>query len=597
MKHQSSLDLGVIGNAAVAALIDRSARLVWMCTSRMDGDPVFCRLLKGNDDAASGAWSMMIDDCVATEQAYLRSTAILDTTLVDRDGNRLRIRDFAPRFKRAGRIFRPLAIVRIVEPIHGAPRLSVAIDPLFDYGARKPETTRGSSHIRFLLGGQVMRLTTDAPIDFILRKTPFVVDRPYAFVLGPDESLADAPTATAHRMLEETRDYWVEWVRYLSLPVDWQDIVIRAAITLKLCSNEETGAIMAALTTSVPEYGESGRTWDYRFCWLRDAFFTVKALNGLGATKTMEDYLSYVTNIAAGSPDGYLQPLFGIGLERHIEERTLGSLEGYRNLGPVRAGNAAYTQVQNDGYGSVILAATQCFFDERLPNMGGEALFRRLEPLGEQAVRRWDQPDAGIWEYRTRNGIHTHSSLMCWAACDRLAKIAGKLGLAERAVYWRGHAETIREGILERAWDEKLRHFTSSFGGADLDASLLLIPEIGLVPASDPRFLATLQAVETQLRFGNHLYRYRTPDDFGEPETAFTACTFWLIDALARVGRNDDALAIFDEVLAHRNHLGLLSEGLHIETGELWGNFPQTYSMVGLVNAAMRLSRRWEDVL
>lgn len=597
MKHQSSLDLGVIGNAAVAALIDRSARLVWMCTSRMDGDPVFCRLLKGNDDAESGAWSMMIDDCVATEQAYLRSTAILDTTLVDRDGNRLRIRDFAPRFKRAGRIFRPLAIVRIVEPIHGAPRLSVAIDPLFDYGARKPETTRGSSHIRFLLGGQVMRLTTDAPIDFILRKTPFVVDRPYAFVLGPDESLADAPTATAHRMLEETRDYWVEWVRYLSLPVDWQDIVIRAAITLKLCSNEETGAIMAALTTSVPEYGESGRTWDYRFCWLRDAFFTVKALNGLGATKTMEDYLSYVTNIAAGSPDGYLQPLFGIGLERHIEERTLGSLEGYRNLGPVRAGNAAYTQVQNDGYGSVILAATQCFFDERLPNMGGEALFRRLEPLGEQAVRRWDQPDAGIWEYRTRNGIHTHSSLMCWAACDRLAKIAGKLGLAERAVYWRGHAETIREGILERAWDEKLRHFTSSFGGADLDASLLLIPEIGLVPASDPRFLATLQAVETQLRFGNHLYRYRTPDDFGEPETAFTACTFWLIDALARVGRNDDALAIFDEVLAHRNHLGLLSEGLHIETGELWGNFPQTYSMVGLVNAAMRLSRRWEDVL
>lgn len=596
MKHQSSLDLGVIGNAAVAALIDRSARLVWMCTSRMDGDPVFCRLLKGND-AESGAWSMMIDDCVATEQAYLRSTAILDTTLVDRDGNRLRIRDFAPRFKRAGRIFRPLAIVRIVEPIHGAPRLSVAIDPLFDYGARKPETTRGSSHIRFLLGGQVMRLTTDAPIDFILRKTPFVVDRPYAFVLGPDESLADAPTATAHRMLEETRDYWVEWVRYLSLPVDWQDIVIRAAITLKLCSNEETGAIMAALTTSVPEYGESGRTWDYRFCWLRDAFFTVKALNGLGATKTMEDYLSYVTNIAAGSPDGYLQPLFGIGLERHIEERTLGSLEGYRNLGPVRAGNAAYTQVQNDGYGSVILAATQCFFDERLPNMGGEALFRRLEPLGEQAVRRWDQPDAGIWEYRTRNGIHTHSSLMCWAACDRLAKIAGKLGLAERAVYWRGHAETIREGILERAWDEKLRHFTSSFGGADLDASLLLIPEIGLVPASDPRFLATLQAVETQLRFGNHLYRYRTPDDFGEPETAFTACTFWLIDALARVGRNDDALAIFDEVLAHRNHLGLLSEGLHIETGELWGNFPQTYSMVGLVNAAMRLSRRWEDVL
>ncbi|MGO4838249.1 glycoside hydrolase family 15 protein, partial [Rhizobiaceae sp. 2RAB30] len=228
---------------------------------------------------------------------------------------------------------------------------------------------------------------------------------------------------------------------YLSLPVDWQDVVIRSAITLKLCSNEESGAIMAALTTSIPEYGESGRTWDYRFCWLRDAFFTVKALNALGATKTMEDYLSYVVNVVAGSPDGYLQPLFGIGLERHVDERVLGSLAGYRDLGPVRSGNAAYTQVQNDGYGSVILATTQCFFDERLPDMGGAALFRRLEPLGEQAVHRWDQPDAGLWEFRTRNSVHTHSSLMCWAACDRLAKIAGKLGLAERAAYWRGQAD------------------------------------------------------------------------------------------------------------------------------------------------------------
>jgi GH15 family glucan-1,4-alpha-glucosidase len=598
MRLQSSLDLGVIGNAAVAALIDRSARLVWMCAPRMDGDPVFCRLLRGEEEnAAGGEWSIMIDDWVASEQTYLRNTAILETILTDRHGNQLRIRDFAPRFKRAGRIFRPVSIVRIVEPVAGSPRMSVAIDPLYDYGARVPTVTRGSSHVRFLLGDQVLRLTTDAPVDFVLRRTPFVVDRPYAFILGPDETLTDAPGATAQHSLEETCNYWVEWVRYLSLPVDWQDVVIRSAITLKLCSNEETGGIMAALTTSIPEFGESGRTWDYRLCWLRDSFFTVKALNALGATKTMEDYLTYVTNIAAGSPDGYLQPLFGIGLERHVDERTLDSLAGYRGFGPIRAGNAAYTQVQNDGYGSVILAITQSFFDERLPNMGGEALFRRLEPLGEQAVRRWGQPDAGLWEYRTRSGVHTHSSLMCWAACDRLAKIAGKLSLAERAAYWRSHAETIREGILDQAWDERLGHFTSTFGGGDLDASLLLIPEIGLVPANDPRFLATLSTIEKQLRFGNHLYRYRAPDDFGEPETAFTACTFWLIDALARVGRDYDAREIFADVLGRRNHLGLLSEGLHIESGELWGNFPQSYSMVGLVNAAMRLSRRWEDVL
>lgn len=595
---RSGLDLGVIGNAAVAALVDPLATIVWMCAPRVDGDPVFCRLLRGDaGDPRDGAWSIRVEGLARSQQSYVRNSAIIETLLTDREGNVVRVRDFAPRFKSAGRIFRPLSIVRIVEPVQGTPRLTMALKPLHGYGAYVPETTRGSSHVRFLLGSQVLRLTTNAPIDFILAETTFVADRPYAFVLGPDERLQDAPLAIAQAFLEETHAYWIDWVRYLSLPVDWQDVVIRAAITLKLCSCEETGAIVAALTTSVPEFGESGRTWDYRYCWLRDSFFTVKALNALGATKTMEDYLGYVINIAAGSPDGYLQPLFGIGLERRLDERRIASLAGYRGLGPVRTGNEAYMQVQNDGYGSVILAVTQCFFDERLPAMGGEGLFRRLEPLGEQALRRWDQPDAGIWEFRTRNGVHTHSSVMCWAAADRLAKIAFRLGLTERSVFWRDRANMMREGILARAWNPELGHFTATFGGADIDASLLLLPEIGLLPASDERFVATLAAVERHLRFGNHLYRYRAPDDFGEPETAFTACTFWLLDALVRVGRADEARAIFSEVLDRRNHLGLLSEGLHVESGELWGNFPQTYSMVGLVNAAMRLTRRWEDVL
>jgi GH15 family glucan-1,4-alpha-glucosidase len=594
----SSLDLGVIGNAAVAALVDRDASIVWMCAPRMDGDPIFCRLLRGEgDDAEGGDWTISIDHLADTEQRYVRNTAVIETIFTDTHGNRLRVRDFAPRFKASGRIFRPTMIIRVVEPLHGAPRMSMRMRPMHGYGAMKPETTRGSSHVRYILGDQTLRLTTNAPVDFILHGTAFVVDRPYAFVLGPDESIQQSPMTLANSFMEETLDYWVEWVRYLSLPIDWQDVVIRSAITLKLCSNEETGGIVAALTTSIPEYGESGRTWDYRFCWLRDSYFTVKALNWLGATKTMEDYLSYVTNIAAGSADGYLQPLFGLGLERRIDETQAPSLPGYRDLGPVRLGNAAYTQVQNDGYGSVILAITQCFFDERLPTMGEASLFDRLEPLGEQAFRRWDQPDAGLWEFRTRNGVHTHSSIMCWAACDRLAKIAGKLGLADRAHFWRERADMVREGLFERAWNAEAGYFASTFGGADLDASLLLMPEIGIIDPQDPRFLATLAAIEKHLRFGNHLYRYRAPDDFGEPETAFTACTFWLIDALARVGRHDDARTIFLDVLEHRNSFGLLSEGLHVETGELWGNFPQTYSMVGLINAAMHLSRRWEDVL
>lgn len=592
-----SLDLGAVGNAALAALIDKQGSVCWMCAPRMDGDPVFCSLLAPNGNPLEGSWRFSLSGQAKSEQKYIRNTALLETYLTDEAGNQLKITDFAPRFRMGGRIFRGQTLVRLVEPMSGTPRISVSINPKYDYGSHKPEKTRGTSHIRYILGHQVLRLTTDAPVDYVLNETPFLLDRPLAFILGPDERLTDSPMNIARYFLRETTEYWREWVRSLALPADFQDVVIRSAITLKLCSNEETGAIVAALTTSIPEYGASGRTWDYRFCWLRDSYFTVKALNSLNATRTMENYLAYVSNLAAGSKDGYMQPLFGLGLERRVEEFIVPGLSGYRNYGPVRRGNAAWTQVQNDGYGSVILAAMQCFFDERLPDMGNETLFRQLERLGEEAEARWNKPDAGLWEFRLRDGIHTHSAVMCWAACDRLARIAQRLDFPQSALRWEASAKRIREGIIEHAWNHEKNTFVSVFGGQDLDASLLLMAESGFIPADDPRFLATVEACEKALRFGNHLYRYRTPDDFGAPETAFTACTFWLIDALVRTGRHADAQEIFKDILSRRNHLGLLSEGVHVQSGELWGNFPQTYSMVGLINAAMALSRSWEEVL
>lgn len=598
------LELGIIGNAALAALIDRDATLCWMCAPRMDGDPVFCSLLQPQPDqpatdtaAGEGSWCIRLADQTHSHQSYQRNTAILETILTDAAGNQARVTDFAPRFWQDGRMFRGFTLIRLVEPISGSPRLCVDLRPRHDYGAFPAGITRGTNHIRYALGEQALRLTTDAPVDYVLNRTPFLIDRPLAFVLGPDEGLSDAPTALARRFLRRTRSYWLEWVRSLALPADFQDVVIRAAITLKLCSYEETGAIMAALTTSIPEYGASGRTWDYRFCWLRDSYFTVQALNSLNATRTMENYLAYVSNLVAGGLDGYMQPLFGLGLERKVDEEILPGLAGYRGFGPVRRGNAAWTQVQNDGYGSVILAAMQCFIDERLPDMGGEPLFRQLERLGHEAEARWDKPDAGLWEFRTREEVHTHSALMCWAACDRLARIAERLHLAPEATRWRASADLIHAGILERAWNADLGCFVAAFGGHELDAGLLLMAQTGFLPADDPRLIATIHACEAELRFGNHLYRYRRPDDFGAPETAFTACTFWLIDALVRTGRKDEARAVFDDILSRRNHLGLLSEGVHVETGELWGNFPQTYSMVGLINAATALSRSWEEVL
>lgn len=590
----NDLDLALVGNCSVAALIDKQARIVWCCVPRFDGDPVFCSLLNnGREDL--GGFEIELVGMARTEQFYRRNSAILVTRLYDDSGGAVEISDFAPRFKRYGRIFRPMMLMRAVRPLAGMPRIRIKLRPSYDYGSHHAEITRGSNHIRYVMSHMTLRLTTDAPIAYVLDEVPFLLETPVTLALGPDESLTDAPGELGREFLDNTDAYWREWCRYLSLPYEWQEAVIRAAITLKLCNYEESGAIVAALTTSIPEAANSGRNWDYRYCWLRDSFFVVQALNRLGATQTMEGYLNYVSNIAAAGEDGYLQPLFGITLEKKAVEAEVASLAGYRGMGPVRKGNGAYVQVQNDGYGSVILAIAQMFFDYRLTRMGDTALFRRLERIGQQAAARWDQPDAGPWELRTRKGVHTYSGMISWAGCDRLARIAGHLGLDERESYWRGLAEPMREAVLGQAWNESLGSFAATLGGDEVDANLLLMPQLGLIAPTDPRFLGTLDAVEKCLRHGKHMFRYVAPDDFGKPETSFTVCTFWLIDALHMVGRVDEARELFENILACRTSLGLLSEDIELKSGELWGNFPQTYSMVGLIQSAMRLSKPWTD--
>jgi len=449
--------------------------------------------------------------------------------------------------------------------------------------------------VRFVMRDLTMRLTTDMPITYALEETPFVLERDVTLVFGPDESFSGSLEHTAREWFERTQDYWVDWSRTLSIPFEWQEAVIRSAITLKLCASDETGAIIAAPTTSIPEAPDSGRNWDYRYCWLRDSYFTVDALNRLGATKTMEHFLGYLTNVIAGSDEGFLQPLYGIGQETRITEREESALRGYRGMGPVRVGNQAWEHVQNDVYGSVVLAAIQVFFDRRLVNPGGIRLFERLERVGEQAVKLFDQPDAGLWELRTRARVHTYSSVMCWAACDRLARVAHHIGQAERARHWRAHADHIHAVICERAWNAELGSFVESFEGNDLDASLLLLNWLGFLPGDDPRFAGTVAAIEKSLRSGDYLFRYHASDDFGAPEVSFNVCTFWYIDALAALGRDKEARQLFENMLRQRNHVGLLSEDIAPESGELWGNFPQTYSMVGLILCAMRLSKSWHE--
>lgn len=590
-----SLVLGMIGNCSISALVDARAAIVWCCMPRFDGDPVFNALLDAGESGSRFAFAL--EDFAGSEQWYEPNTAVLRTRLTDRAGNCVEVTDFAPRFFARSRYFRPVLLVRRLRPVRGSPRLRVLLKLRYDWGRQEPAVTRGSNHVRYVGDALALRLNTDAPVPYVLSGQPFVLDREHNFLLGEDESLAHGIADTARHLEQETIAYWKLWCQRLALPLQWQEAVIRAAITLKMSLFEDTGAIVAAMTTSIPESAHSGRNWDYRYCWLRDAFFVVRALNSLSEVGTMEDYLRWLANIVTEVGDGHIQPLYGIGRERALPEHVLDHLPGYRGMGPVRVGNQAAEHFQHDVYGNIVLGAAQAFHDRRLLHPPGPAGFERLERVGERAVQVYGKPDAGMWELRTRARIHTSSALMSWAACDRLAKIAAALQRPERAEYWRGHARRMHDEILRRAWSTERNAFAESFDGRDLDASVLLMAEVGLIDPRDSRFVSTLQAMEQVLCDGPYMRRYEAADDFGKPETSFNICTFWRIDALARVGRRDQARDIFEAMLAVRNPLGLLSEDTQVATGEMWGNFPQTYSMVGVINAAMRLSAPWDSVI
>jgi GH15 family glucan-1,4-alpha-glucosidase len=628
-----SLDLFPIGNCAASALIDRAGRYVWACAPRVDGDPFFCALLGGRDPAeedARGLWAIEVEGATETRQSYLRNTAILSTEVHTKDGPALEILDFCPRYRYLGRQYRPLAFVRMVRPLGGAPRIRMRLRPMTNYGERPAYVTAGSNHIRYVGEAVTMRLTTDAPVSHILEERTFRLEEPLGFFLGPDEGLGADVATTTEQMLRETTAYWRSWVRTLSVPLEWQEAVIRAAITLKLCQYEETGAIVAALTTSIPEHAAddgAGRNWDYRYCWLRDAYYVVQALNRLGAADMLENYLVYLRNlvdvanqgeiqpvygatadrqgrlpglgpaaIRDRSRAGHVQPVYGVGLEPVLTEWIAPHLPGYRGIGPVRIGNQAHEHLQHDVYGQIILSTVQAFFDERLLRPATVEDFRALEPIAERAFELHDKPDASLWEFRGREAVHTYSSVMCWAACDRLANAAVQVGLLDRAAYWNDKAAAIRATIETRAFNAGEARFAATFDGDELDASLLQLVDVRFVSPDDPRMAATMAAVEQGLRRGSYMLRYAIPDDFGLPKTAFNFCTFWLIEALHLSGRTAEARGLFEEMLQRRTSAGLLSEDISFDGVELWGNYPQTYSLVGLINCAMLLSKPWTTV-
>ncbi len=584
-------DLGLIGNCHYSALVERTGTVVWCCLPRFDSEPVFSSLL---DEKDGGRFSIGPAEGGVGSQRYLDNTNILETTFTTPSGS-MRVIDFAPRFVQYDRAFRPTQLIRIVEPMSGTPRIRVKCDPRLGWSKGVPPQLHGSHHVRFEGFSSQLRLTTDIPISYLTGQ-PFALTERSHLVLTWGAPLEEPLAPLCERFFSETMRYWQRWVKECDIPPLFQQEVIRSALALKLHCFEDTGAIVAAMTTSIPESPGCGRTWDYRYCWLRDAYYALSAFHLLGHFEEREQFVRYLINVASASPDLALAPLYSVDARIDLEEQVLDNWPGFNGEGPVRIGNSAALQRQNDMFGEMVLALCTVFLDDRFSAERSLATLDLLYRLTQKALSVVGTPDAGIWEFRSGSRPQTFSSLMCWAAADRMANVAQRQH-PERESEFRLAAERIRTEILQNAWNEKAGVFYSTYGGTDLDASLLQIVTLRMLPATDPRLQRTIDTIRHSLSNGKWLMRYCIDDGYGKPTAAFIVCTFWLIEALAAVGRNAEARVLLDTARAALSPLGLLSEDYDVAEKRLWGNFPQAYSHVGLIHAAFAASPRWAEVL
>lgn len=584
-------EVGVIGNCQYSALIHSSGDIVWCCLPRFDSDPIFSTLLDADD---GGRFRIAPANGEKGVQKYLPLTNILETTFVTPTGS-FRIFDFAPRFLQFDRAFRPTQLIRIVEPIEGTPRISVKCDPRLGWSKAKPTILQGSHHIRYEGFATQLRLTTDIPLAY-LTGTPFTLTSRQHFALTWGAPLEEALAPLCERFFNETARYWRGWTKQCDIPPLFQSEVIRSALTLKLHCYEDTGGIIAAMTTSLPEAPGSGRTWDYRYCWLRDAYYVVNAFSLLGQFEERAQFVQYLLNIAGGASAMTLAPLYRIDGQQNLDESILLDWPGYEGEGPVRIGNGAASHSQYDIYGELVLALTPLFLDERMQEERSPATLQLVEELTRKAISLAGLPDAGIWEYRTEWKPQTFSSLMCWAAADRMAIIEDRLK-RPRSEDFRAAANKIRDEIIEKTWNPSIGSFTAHYGGEELDASLLQMARLRFLPPDDARLNSTIDTISRKLSREGWLMRYNLDDGFGHPSVAFIICTFWLVEALAALGRREEAREVFKRVYSALSPLGLLSEDYDTHTPRMWGNFPQSYSHVGLIHAAFASSPLWEEVL
>jgi GH15 family glucan-1,4-alpha-glucosidase len=544
------------------------------------------------DDRDGGTFAIGPADGRPGVQRYLPNTNVLETRFDGPEGS-FRVIDFAPRFVQYDRSFRPTKLVRLVEPISGFPRARVSCDPVLGWTHEFATRELGSHHISFRGYDAELRLTTDMPLSY-LNGEPFGLSERRHFVLSWGEPVEEPLEPLCERFLRETVRYWQGWVKHCDIPPIYQEEVIRSALALKLHCFEDTGAIVAAMTTSIPEAPGSGRTWDYRYCWLRDAYYALGAFRLLGHFEEREQFLKFLIHVASSEPDLELAPLYRIDGKSDLGEQILNDWPGYAGERPVRVGNGAATHRQHDVFGEMVLALTPLFLDARFRDQVTPEVLDLVSGLARKAISVAGQPDAGIWEYRSEWRPQTFSSLMCWAAADRMARIA-KLHRPLDEAEFRAAATKIQAEIVTRAVDPVRGNLVADYGGREVDAALLQAITLRLLPLDDPRMRATVDAVQADLAKDGWLRRYRTDDGFGVPEVAFMLCTFWQIEALAQLGRQGEARNLMQSIRDIKSPLGLLAEDLNPVTNEMWGNFPQAYSHVGLIHAAFSASPPWSD--
>jgi GH15 family glucan-1,4-alpha-glucosidase len=592
-------DYALIGDTHTAALVSREGSIDWLCVPRFDSAACFAALLGDRDH---GRWQIAPAEPVRrVRRSYRPGTLVLETEMETASGT-VRIIDCMPPRERYPEV------VRMVQGVSGRVAMKMDLVIRFDYGRTVPWVHRADGQLRAIAGPDALSLWTHVEThgQDMSTAAEFTVsegqDVPFTLAWYPSHARAPRPLA-GRFVIEDTERYWRGWSSGCTYQGPWSEEVMRSLITLKALTYAPTGGIVAAATTSLPEQLGGQRNWDYRYCWLRDATLTLLALMGAGYHEEAAEWRDWLLRAVAGEA-AKIQIMYGPAGERRLDEWEADWLPGYEASRPVRIGNAAAGQFQLDVYGEVMDALHQARCDLATDEMGtgdDEAWELQLA-LMEFLESNWNQPDDGIWEVRGPRRNFTHSKVMAWVAVDRAVHTVEHLALEGPVDRWRALRDQIRDEVCKNGWNDDVGAFTQYYGSTELDASVLMIPMVGFLPPDDPRVRSTVEAIERELVHDGLVLRYRPRDDsavdgLAGGEGAFLACSFWLVDNLALLGRHDDARALFERLLSLSNDVGLLAEEYDPVTKRMVGNFPQAFSHVGLINAARTLSTGGESVL